>query len=313
MNLILDSKREEDTAPAIQKPCWERTGLEVITNLRRRKVIDNLAELYTNWSRLIYIDPSYELGTPVNIGIAKLPEIEHSDAFLEPMTIWKMNNSGDNKGHFTPRKHPPEQSLWRSFGMITLKDSDEQHRPEVLNQLERINNVVGSRWITIRAVSMQDDGNATSWVPVDEVKDSLNLNDLVISDQAAGGWVLRLNDIVSVTKDVIGHVYRAFLKDIEEIRGLSQTNFVIRNLEEAYALIDEPFRNWLESISPADSKDNKIAEWKEQLKSLMRNQAQLMIEEAGARDYKGIIKEDQTINIVTAYLSFARRLDNKLN
>ena len=118
---------------------------------------------------------------------------------------------------------------------------------------------------------------------------------------------------MSVTKDVIGHVYRAFLKDIEEIRGLSQTNFVIRNLEEAYALIDEPFRNWLESISPADSKDNKIAEWKEQLKSLMRNQAQLMIEEAGARDYKGIIKEDQTINIVTAYLSFARRLDNKLN
>lgn len=304
--------QSEEFVLAVQRPCWESDDEAVVERIRSGERIDNIAELYTNWSRVIYMDPQFDFGSPICFGIAKLPAIDHQDFFLEPMTIWKKYNDGENKGHYLPWKHRPEQAMWRSFGLMTLKNAEDQHRPEIMEQYDRIRQLEGSRWISLNAVSMQDDGNATSWVPVDEITDRLNINDMIITDQNEGGWVVRINDEVQLTKDVIGKTYWRFLKDLETIRGLQQTVFVSEYIEEAYIDIDRPFREWLESLKPEDSIEQQMQGWNSRLKKIMEQEALKMIDNAGNKDFQGVVDKDgHTLNIATAYLKFKNALNKK--
>lgn len=300
-----------------QCPCWEYSGEDILRKNLIEKPIDNLAELYTNWSRAIYLNPERDLHEPIEIYIAKLAVINHRDAFVEPMTIWNLNKTGEFKGHFSPRKHKPEQAMWRSFGIIAMKTSETEgrKRPGILQQYDEICNVVGNRWIKVNAVSMESDQNATSWVPVDEVIDSLSINDMVLSDSKPDGWVIRINDIVEQTKKIIESIYYGFLSDIADIRNLEgkqRSAFLANNKESAYESIDIPFREWLTEIQPEDSKEEKMLGWKKIVKSLIINQAQNLINQAENRDYTGIISKDHVINLPTAYLTFMRGLNKEL-
>ena len=143
----------------------------------------------------------------------KLPDINHRDNFLEPMTIWKYNVSGENRDSYTPKKHLLNQSLWRSFGLLSIKDTNLQHRkPGVIDWLTYIDDIIGNRLSNIVAISMQDDGNATSWLPTDEVIDSIFINDLVLTDLDEGGWVPRINEVVEETKKLfLEHIKRILM------------------------------------------------------------------------------------------------------
>lgn len=143
----------------------------------------------------------------------KLPDINHRDNFLEPMTIWKYNVSGENRDSYTPKKHLLNQSLWRSFGLLSIKDTSLQHRkPGVIDWLTYIDDIIGNRLSNIVAISMQDDGNATSWLPTDEVIDSIFINDLVLTDLDEGGWVPRINEVVEETKKLfLEHIKRILM------------------------------------------------------------------------------------------------------
>lgn len=298
---------EEDEFP-IQNPCWEHSGNEVLAGLLSGRTVNNLAELYTNWSRAISINPEMDFAKPISINIVKVPALEHADNFLEPMTIWKKNLSGEYKDRFIPQKHRVGQSMWRSFGSIAMRTSKDQHLPEIMKQFVRVKKTAGNRNITVNAVSMADDGNATSWMPVDEIADSLRVNDLVITDQQDDGWVVRIKDVVEETKFSVDTIFRRFLKQIEEIRNLNKSGFVERNISRTYFLIDQPFRDWIETIAPNDVKEKKIHEWKLKLERLVLDQAKTIVQEAGNRDFTG--KDGN--NIITAFLSFQRNLKKKL-
>ena len=80
----------------IQKPCWEFSPEEVVKQQMSFEPIDNIAELYTVWSRAVCIK-DYNPENAFSMSIVKLPEVIHEDQFLEPMTIWRYNTTGDNK------------------------------------------------------------------------------------------------------------------------------------------------------------------------------------------------------------------------
>ncbi|MCC6095446.1 MAG: type I-E CRISPR-associated protein Cse1/CasA [Eubacterium sp.] len=300
----------------MQAPCWEVSGKENIEKLIQGENINNLAQLYTNWSRAIYIHPGWD-EKKAEIEIVKLPAIEHKENFLEPMTVWRFNETGDYKNHYMPKKHRPEQAMWRSFGLIAMRTSDIRHqrRPEILCHLDRIRQNIGSKEVTIHAVGMQDDGNATSWVPVDEITDTMRVNDFVISDTADMGWIVRIDDTVNMTKQIAA-IYRGFLSDVAVIRNLDMKKagkaFVDSGTEGLYQELNEPFRNWLACIQPEDSKDNKVAEWYGVLKKITEDQVQMVILQATTRDYIGIEDNGHMINIVTAYKKLRNRIIQKL-
>ena len=293
-----------------QSPCWEKSGKEVIDALIRGEQINNLAGLYTNWSRAIYIDDNEAGKRAKEVEIIKLPAIEHQDNFLEPMTIWHFNRTGDYKDHYTPQKHKPDQAMWRNFGLIALKSSSDDHqkKPLIIESLDSRSRSIGRRFITICAVSMQDDGGATSWVPVDEVTDELFVNDMVMSDETDRGWIIRINETVDITK-LIADRYWRFLTNIARIRGMDPKKggkaFADAGKEDFYQSLNHPFREWLASIKPEDSKDQRIREWHEMLKEIARDEAQKIVQQATTRDYLGIIDDNNNaLNIVTAYQMF---------
>ncbi len=66
MNYMPESPTDNQSfSGRCQNPCWELTGIEVVENLCNKNSVDNLAELYTNWSRAIYVDPDFEMSSPV--------------------------------------------------------------------------------------------------------------------------------------------------------------------------------------------------------------------------------------------------------
>lgn len=314
LNLVLVNS-QSDNLKNIQKPCWEYTDEEVIKSYFPEKRINNVAELYTNWSRAIYVDPQIDIEEPFSCNIVKLPDIQHQDQFLEPMTTWRFNDNGENKDTYTPKKHQLNKAVWRSFGLITMPHSDKegQRRPGVMDWLDIIDDVINNYEVKIHAVSMQDDNNATSWVPVNEICDYLKINELLLTDVSEDGWLPRINEAVETTKSVISFTYYYFLIDIRNLRQLSKEHkFVDRNIELLYYAVDQPFRDWLSSIQPHDSKAEKIGKWYSILKKIVNSQAEELLENATFRDYVGIEKDGKIENVITAHNKFKSNLDKKL-
>lgn len=324
LNLVLVHP-EEIYSNDMQTPCWESSGKENIQKSLEKTPISNISQLYTNWSRAIYIDPSTDINKAFEFDAVNLPDINHQDLFLEPMTLWRYNNNGELKGKFTPKKHSFNQSLWRSFGLITISNDTynskekilPQKNPIIIKWLRLVSKYIGKENITLNSISMEYDGNPNSRLPKNEIYDSLNINDIIITEDEKAGWVQRINDTVEDTKDTISKIYYSFIEDIEKIRKLDSKDFVNRQVENLYYEIDAPFREWIESITPEDSKDEKIFQWREILYKIVKSHAYNLIKNANPRDFTGLIENKKTgkkemLNIPIAYNSFIFKLNKKL-
>lgn len=317
LNCVLDCN-EKNNLINVQTPCWEYESSEDCINAYFPfNSPDNLAALYTAWSRAVYINPAFEDDSPFECYIVKLPEIEHGNAFLEPMTIWRYSKEA---GVYTPKKHQLNKSMWRSFGFITVDDEENKRRkPGIINWLSHLKEYAGNNSIefedmdfTLCAVSMEDDGNATSWLPTDEVIDSLTIMDFLLNDSDDDYWVDRINAVVSETRTVVERVYKNFIQDIKKIRGIETGTFVDIKVEELYFNIDHAFRIWISSIRRGDDQDEKAVEWKSSLKRLVLRQADEIMQNGSTRDYMGIKDKDKNFNIAVAYNNFRYYLKKSL-
>ena len=305
---------ENNNLLKMQKPCWEAETMEKNIESYFHNRIDNIASLYTAWCREIFIDPNRTKEDKFVCFIAKLPEIEHSDAFLEPMTVWKYNDTGEYKDKYRPRKHDVNKSMWRNFGLLTGV-GEGTRKPGVIEWLNKLGDISESEElgfnkenITLCAVCMLDDGNATSWAPIDEVEDTLNLKERVLADTGNTGWIIRINKTISDTKKTIKSVLEKFIKDLLEIRNMEKAD-VSKYVEQFYFRIDLSFRKWIESIDIDNDKDTKEIEWNGILKKAMKEYVDELVSNAGLRDYKGIETSTGVKNIATIYNSFLYKLN----
>ena len=314
LNFVI-AHNENNNLLKTQKPCWEAETIEKNIELYFHNGIDNIASLYTAWCREIFIDPNRTKEDKFVCFIAKLPEIEHSDAFLEPMTVWKYNDTGEYKDKYRPRKHDANKSMWRNFGLLTGV-GEGTRKPGVIEWLNKLCDISESEElvfkkenITLCAVCMLDDGNATSWVPIDEVKDTLNLKERVLVDSGDNGWIIRINKTITDTKVTIDRALKIFIKDLLEIRKMEKSDVSKYYVEQFYFRIDLSFRNWIESIDIDNDKDTKEIEWRNILKKAMKEYVDELVSNAGLRDYKGIETSTGVKNIATIYNSFLYRLN----
>lgn len=313
LNFVI-AHNENNNLLKTQKPCWEAETIEKNIELYFHNGIDNIASLYTAWCREIFIDPNRTKENKFVCFIAKLPEIEHSDAFLEPMTVWKYNDTGEYKDKYRPRKHDANKSMWRNFGLLTGV-GDGTRKPGVIEWLNKLCDISESEElglykenITLCAVCMLDDGNATSWAPIDEVEDTLNLKERVLVDTGDNGWIIRINKTITDTKVTIDRALKIFIKDLLEIRNMEKAD-ASKYVEQFYFRIDLSFRNWIESIDIDNDKDTKEIEWRNVLKKAMKEYVDELVSNAGLRDYKGIETSTGVKNIATIYNSFLYRLN----
>ena len=313
LNFVI-AHNENNNLLKMQKPCWEAETMEKNIESYFHNRIDNIASLYTAWCREIFIDPNRTNEDKFVCFIAKLPEIEHSDAFLEPMTVWKYNDTGEYKDKYRPRKHDVNKSMWRNFGLLTGV-GEGTRKPGVIEWLNKLGDISESEElgfnkenITLCAVCMLDDGNATSWAPIDEVEDTLNLKERVLVDTGDNGWIIRINKTITDTKAIIDRALKKFIFELLEIRNMEKSD-VSKYVEQFYFRIDLSFRNWIESIDIDNDKDTKEIEWRNILKKAMKEYVDELVSNAGLRDYKGIETSTGVKNIATIYNSFLYKLN----
>ena len=318
LNLVLVNTSNTDYNTNIQKPAWEQKPSDVIKKYMINNKIDNIAELYTAYSRAVYIS-DFDPEKPFKTGIVKIPEVLHENNFLEPMTVWRYNNNGPNKGEFTPRKHQLNKSLWRSFGLITKTESANEgnsniakRKPGIIDWLNSIDKYIRNDLVKINSISMEDDGNATSWVPVNEIVDSLYIEGEIVNDLDDEGWVGRINQVVDKTKDVVDKIFRSFVNDTKKIRNIESNEYASKYTESLYYELDKPFRDWLASIDFEDSMDQKTDAWYKELKKITIMKAEKIVADSGPRDFTGIIENDSVRNIATAFNFFMARINKEL-
>jgi cse1 family CRISPR-associated protein len=307
LNLALVHPSQDYVTLSKEKPCWEFSGEENIQ--ASFNDISNLSELYTNWSRAIYLDKSLSNVKKYDLYIVKMPNIEHTNNFLELMTIWNY----DKKGKYTPKKHIFGQSLWRSFGMLSIHHDEKIPDVGIVTWYEKISNFVDNNKLILKSVSMEDDGNPTSRVPTNEIVDELKIDNILLFDDEDGGWTIRINDIVEETKQVIEIIYKIFLEDIKEIRNYSKKNkFITNKIEKLYSSIDNPFKNWLFNIDKMSKKDDEIFEWRKTFKNIIIQSAQDILNQSNPRDLKGIKKDDKIKNVPMIYNTFEANINKIL-
>ncbi len=330
LNCILSSDFDKKLSDEMrmQIPAWERSPRENVEAYFHNQ-IDNRASLYTSWSRAISFMDNYLEGEPFHCFIAKLPEINHVENFLEPMTCWQFNKAGDNKDKFTPKKHQQERAVWRNFNVLMgvgLEEGERFQKPGIIswyqtvcedNSMSQLRNFK----VTINSVSMQDDGNATSWAPADEIIDEIQMETAVLIDNNKDGWIETINTLVNKTKEYIENTLIRFIGQIALIRLnkddykqlLNNEKKYKKHLEEQererlYLEIDQYFRNWLYEIDENDSTNEKSLEWYRTLKEVILNRGNEIFKNATFKDLKGIKKDNKLINIATAYNEFVRQV-----
>lgn len=330
LNCILSvefDKAFDDEILRVQTPAWERSPAENVEVYFDHR-IDNRAALYTSWSRAISFDQDYQEGKPFSCYIAKLPEIEHMDNFLEPMTCWSWNRTGPNKDHFLPKKHRPEEAIWRNFSALMGVDDEEGvkfRKPGILAWYYKVcksgsMDALAHMRITIGSVSMRDDGNSASWSPVDEIIDEIQMETAVLVDDNKDGWLEQINSLVNTSRSRIDKTLGKFLEQITQIREFNKkgkkdkkdkidNHLVNQGREELYQEIDRSFRNWLYGIQESDSMNDKALEWYSILERAIREHGDRIYRSASLRDLKGINTDGKSLNIATAYNSFVRQIN----
>lgn len=292
LNLVLVDARESATY-ALQKPVWEYESVPTYVEQRRIQVLpDNLAELYTTWSRIIHIDWQ-ENDTPT-IFSAVIPAFPSDNAFIEPMTTW----SGEKDDYKPDMKslNMIDETMWRNFGRYVNVNSDSNDlEPGIVSWLHLLEDeglIPDEKMLILNNIALISDGK-TSNMPSFEMLDDMELQaDVLFDATVAETWPAKIEAVIEITKDV-GKAYFSFVKDIGTIRGLSDPEaFGNQMTAHFYDRLNEPFREWLESLrgkDPEATRLDKIAQWKDTLRKIVNETVDEVMQSRAPKDVTGIL------------------------
>lgn len=303
LNLVLVDTRQDSTEYALQKPVWEAKSVRDYVAQRKALILpDNLAELYTTWSRLLHIE--WQDGQPMILS-AGIPTFAYEDALIEPMTTWKLDKK-------TNAYRPAGKSLrslgiamWRNFGQyVKVRRQDDMHEPGIviwLRALKQKQLIAHDAPLFLNSVTLISDGNATSQSPAAEVVDDMELQaDVLFDDELTERWPLRIEGVIETTQ-TIGNDYYHFATDIGKIRNLDTRTFASGMSAKFYEQLNSPFKEWLSSLRGQDDRDAKINLWKAELEKIVIKAVDDEMQASSPRDVRGISDDHgRPLNIFTA-------------
>lgn len=291
LNFIIEHPREAYKYQ-IQTPAWELEPKENIKFYLKDGLIDNLARLYTDYSRAMKI--SYKKDKKGKKGkkdesvkghgclkIVQLPILNKKNNLLECMTIW--NNEKKEK---VAQENKPYESLWRNFGMIYCKSNDYEN-PEIVNWLNDITKYIIKDADKIRLVAQGFESDRTASNSIkSEMHDELYLNLNITKDNSKSDcWIIRIRDIVDTTKEFIGNEYEKFITGLVELQILNSKSGKDKKktevekerkkkkyMESIYYRIDKPFKSWMYSIKFDENKDEKEKQWLKIFKDIISDE-----------------------------------------
>lgn len=319
-NFVL--KHPEQQYNVSQHPVWEFEQSEFYEMYKESRMIDNLACLYTNWSRLVYLfyaddkkqSDDKEARKNLRLRIVKTIAPQKEVNVLEPMAKWK---NGSDKIPIADKPQKTE-SIWRSFGAIFNLSDNDRRLPVIVDNLNHLKEYFDEdELVQVNVISAIDDGKQASRALVEEYHDNFNLKLYVATDLIDRGWVVRINHVIETTKDIIEKDYGHFLSEIKTIRNINFKDFVLNKKGALYFKIDKPFKDWLANIDCKDNKDAKEQEWYTELRQILCIQVYEFIKNASLRDFIGVVikdkkNKDKENNIAIALNIFMASVNKRL-
>lgn len=318
LNFVL--KHPEQQYNVSQHPAWEFEQSEFYEMYKESRMIDNLACLYTNWSRLVYLfyaddkkqSDDKESRKNLRLRIVKTIALQKEVNVLEPMAKWKPDKI------LAADKPQKNEAAWRSFNAIINRSDKYRRLPGIADNLNHLKKDFDEdELVQVNVISAIDNGDTLSRVLVEEYYDNFNLKLFVATDLLDKGWVVRINNIIETTKEIIEKYYGRFLSDIKTIRNINSSDFVPNKKGDLYFRIDKPFRDWLADIDCKDNKDAKEREWYAKLRKIIYMQIDEVTKNASSRDFVGVVikdkkNKDKENNIALALNIFMTSINRKL-
>lgn len=286
LNLILTPESEDN--PITQKPVWEYSYEQYIQERSDALLPDNIAELYTLWSRIIHIEWQDE--QPI-IFSAGLPKVESQNAFIEPMTTWQLSKKDKVYRPAMRRLDSLGKAMWRSFGQyVKTSGNDDNRKPKIVNWIQLLKRgKLVDNMVHLATVGLISDGNATSQSPAAEFEDDMRIEADVLFDEdldSRSYWPKRIEDTITLT-DRVGVLYNHFAANIGKLRGFGNPGeFANKKSSHFYEQLNESFYLWLAGLTNHDERDEKVNEWKKQLLMIAKASARQLLSEASPQDLR---------------------------
>lgn len=316
LNLSFNKKNAID-----QKPVWEYDSpVSYVEHLLLYRRPRSISEVYTNWSRIVHLE--WQENKPL-IFVAKLPGIEVTSPFIEPMTTW----TSDNKG----KEYHPQQrntsslssSMWRHFGLyigIDLGSSnDYDYMPGEIRWLSKLREkglVKTSQLLNIQNVCiLYDKEDTNSQMPAAQISENMQIRAGVLFDDSSDKqeyWPARIQDVINLTNSVGKDVYDLGL-DIGKLRNPKTPDDVAKHIKSHfYDQLNYPFYSWLASLKNDEDRDEKVNAWKQTVKTISFNLSENLLQNASPKEIKGTCEKDSTSNIFTFCCDFRTKVFKKL-
>lgn len=312
-NLVLFNPSKPEYIP--QQPVWEENLMEYVKKRLSQIKPDNIAETYTVWSRLLHIE--WQEGNPV-VFSAGLPAFDSTNTFdIEPMSIWRKNKK---EGYFYPATKGLSSigiAMWRNFGQYvpTLKNNDEIEPLAILwlNFLKQKIKYLGTQMINLHTSGVISNGGATSMMPAAEFDDNLRIESDVLfdcSEDKANIWPARIEEMVELNQEV-GKKYYGFLMEVGQIRFGKQgaSGFAAEQSQTFYNNLNEPFTEWISSLTVNDNREMKQSIWKKELRKIALRTLNDFLDIIAPRDISG----EKDNNIFIAANRYRYGLNKVLN
>lgn len=294
LNLVL-LKDGSDEMWGAEKPVWE---LEKTRVVERAEVVmpDNPSQLYTLQSRRLSLQREGE--KVVGYDLVGGDFFPKENALYEQMSLWRNAAKREtDPPEYTPRRHDPAKQLWRDFSAL-MGYGQRYRTPGLIGWLSRLTE---EQMIPRTHYLFQIAG--VKYGDKDFFVDDVFADSLVFSadllTELGEGWVQRIIEEIETTDRLVDQVSQLalnLLKASGDSSGSGQKNMA---KELAYYRIDQPFRQWLNSIEPGrdgDKKEEICQVWWEKAQSIIRELGRELVNQTGPQSFIGRVVFDKKKN-----------------
>ena len=297
LNLTLTT---DNHASLIERPVWEKEPADYLDDRIAELMPDNLAELYTLWSRLLYLRKN-ENG--LTLFAAKLPLPDSTNSFLEPMTVWQLNRK--EKNYFAPKikESDLQRSMWTNFGEY-VPTSGDARTPGVVTwvkALQRADILPRQKPINLVTTGFLKDNNPSSQMPTYELHDQLKLPaDVIFDSRMEQAWPKRIGDAVQATNRAIS-IYSSLAHVVGGFQGYNKSNgldkFANKLVKQVYTQMNVPFANWLNGLTSSDDRDKKVQEWYQTARRVLHQACQEALTTASPEQFHKTLKPNDYLPV----------------
>ncbi|WP_240669982.1 type I-E CRISPR-associated protein Cse1/CasA [Actinoplanes solisilvae] len=282
-------------------PVWEREAQTAAEESETTRGPYGLLSLYTWQSRRIRLfgDLNGITGAMIAIG----DRLDWQDRHLtEPMSVWGRSAPREKEQKRTPiylpRPHDHTRALWRGLQTLlpppTPSTSEPPQRQSAmvlqwLARLTRDGNIGQDFQVRPRAVSV---AYGTQQAVIDEVfSDTLTMNVLLLVEDsplrtAAVDAAADAEAAVRALRGLATNLVRA-------AGGSDDSGEADRAAEQAYAVLDQVFRNWLARLGPESDPSTERTAWQRGVRRVVHRIGRELVEASGPVAWVGRTKLDR--------------------